>query len=29
MVNFYKSFFIKNNEEDENDYAEDEGRTPG
>jgi len=22
MVNFYKSFFIKNNEEDEDDYAD-------
>jgi hypothetical protein len=29
MVNFYKSFFIKNNEEDEDDYAEEEGKTPG
>ena len=29
MVNFYKSFFIKNNEEDEDDYAEEEGSTPG
>ena len=29
MVNFYKSFFIKNNEEVEEDYEEEEGKTPG
>ena len=29
MVNFYKSFFIKNNEEVEDDYEEEEGGTPG
>ncbi len=28
MVNYYKSFFIKN-EADEDDYSDEEGRTPG